>query len=49
MADRRNYDLITNSLPDRLEGIEEFERRLQIVVDALWDHLHDKGVSWVGF
>ncbi|TWT44787.1 Free methionine-R-sulfoxide reductase [Phycisphaerae bacterium RAS1] len=23
--------------------------RMQAVVDALWDALHDKGVSWVGF
>lgn len=23
--------------------------RLQRVVDALWDALHDRGVSWVGF
>jgi len=25
------------------------EQRMQAVVDALWDSLHDHGVSWVGF
>lgn len=25
------------------------EGRMKVVVDALWDGLHDKGVSWVGF
>jgi L-methionine (R)-S-oxide reductase len=25
------------------------EQRMRAVVDALWEHLHETGVSWVGF
>ena len=44
MSDRP-YDRIAT----RLSCSGTREERMQAVVDALWEALHDKGVSWVGF
>ncbi len=44
MSDRP-YDRIATCLS--CSGTRE--QRMQAVVDALWEALHDKGVSWVGF
>lgn len=41
----RPYALILDTL--RPEG--DPDRRMQQVVDLLWEHLHATGVSWVGF
>jgi putative methionine-R-sulfoxide reductase with GAF domain len=42
----RSYDKIAENL-STISG--DRAARMQAVVDALWDALHDKGVSWVGF
>ncbi len=44
----RDYSAIARSLPANIRRLPH-EQRMQIVVDAVWDALHDKGVSWVGF
>lgn len=41
----RDYE----SVIARLNPVGSREERMTAVVDALWDELHDKGVSWVGF
>ncbi len=41
----RPYDKIATCLS--CSGTRE--QRMRAVVDALWEALHDKGVSWVGF
>ena len=42
----RDYDAIARSL----RGITGSRRaRMEMVADALWRHLSDKGVSWCGF
>ena len=44
----RNYDNICDVL--RARALPEHEApRMRRLVDLLWDHLHDRGVSWVGF
>lgn len=45
MKTARDYTLIT----DRLQAGGDHSRRMRAVVDLLWDHLKDAGVSWVGF
>lgn len=46
----RNYDNVLAKLTPPTSAPESSrEDRMQRVVDALWDELHDKGVSWVGF
>jgi putative methionine-R-sulfoxide reductase with GAF domain len=42
---RRDYDAIAAGLS--ADGPRE--ARMQTVADALWNALHDQGVSWVGF
>ena len=44
----RNYTTITSALPASIRALAR-EERMRIVADAVWDALHDKGVSWVGF
>jgi putative methionine-R-sulfoxide reductase with GAF domain len=44
----RDYHCIVGSLPPDIRT-QPRERRMRIIVDAVWDSLHDKGVSWVGF
>lgn len=41
----RPYSQIAGAI--KSEG--DREERMQTVVDALWEELNDKGVSWVGF
>jgi L-methionine (R)-S-oxide reductase len=46
--DTRDYAGIVKGLPSRIRELPR-EQRMQVVVDAVWDALHDHGVSWVGF
>ena len=49
MATRtRDYAAITRALPANIQTMS-LEQRMRAVADALWNALHDKGVSWVGF
>lgn len=41
----RDYDRVLA----KLSPTGSRDERMRAVVDALWDELHDKGVSWVGF
>lgn len=41
----RNYEAVIA----KLSSDGDRDARMQRVVDALWDELNDKGVSWVGF
>jgi len=45
----RDYDPIAAHLRDAIPPDADRGARLILVVDALWNHLHDQGVSWVGF
>ncbi len=42
---KRNYSAIAAAVSSQGDQ----QQRMQQVVDALWDALHDTGVSWVGF
>ena len=44
----RDYSAIAHALAADA-GSQTREQRMQLVVDAVWDALHAKGVSWVGF
>jgi putative methionine-R-sulfoxide reductase with GAF domain len=44
----RDYTSIVDALPADI-CILPRDQRMQIIVDAVWNTLHDKGVSWVGF
>jgi putative methionine-R-sulfoxide reductase with GAF domain len=44
----RDFDAIVRSLPAGMQTLSR-EQRMRLMVDAVWDALHDKGVSWVGF
>lgn len=44
----RDYAGIVRAFPKDLRSRSRDER-MQAVVDALWESLHAKGVSWVGF
>lgn len=44
----RDYAAIAHVLPADI-ALRSREERMQIVVDAVWNALHDQGVSWVGF
>lgn len=48
MGTHRDYAGIVRALPNHLRSLSR-DDRMRIVVDALWNSLHDKGVSWVGF
>ncbi len=48
-AVNRNYNSITATLKHKITPDAGRDERMQVVVDLLWDRLHDKGVSWVGF
>ena len=43
----RDYQAVIEKV--RAAQADPVELRMQRVVDALWDALNDKGVSWVGF
>lgn len=47
----RDYAGIAERVASEVGGLPDLSRRrrMQIVVDALWDGLHKAGVSWVGF
>ena len=45
----RDYETIADAVKERLAPDASREQRMQVVVDLLWDHLHEQGVSWVGF
>ena len=44
----RDYTAIVRALPPDIRR-QSRDERMRLVVDALWNALHDKGVSWVGF
>jgi putative methionine-R-sulfoxide reductase with GAF domain len=44
----RDYAALVRSLPADIRA-RSLEQRMQAVVDAVWDVLHQQGVSWVGF
>src|SRR5258705_287170 len=44
----RDYTAIVRALPAGIHK-QSRQQRMQSVVDAVWNALHDKGVSWVGF
>lgn len=43
----RHYDRIAAEVARRAQG--DRQSRMRTVADALWDALHNEGVSWVGF
>jgi putative methionine-R-sulfoxide reductase with GAF domain len=45
----RPYETLASRVRDRNLSAEPREVAMQAVVDVLWDGLHDRGVSWVGF
>lgn len=45
----RPYERIARHIADAIEPGATRQQRMQIAVDALWDGLRDRGVSWVGF
>lgn len=45
---KREFESIHTALGKRLTLEADLDRRMQVVVDVLWEHLHDQGVSWVG-
>ncbi len=47
----RDYAAIADALERALERTPNASRedRMRVAVDALWDALHARGVSWVGF
>ncbi len=45
----RDYPTIADQTRRAIETPSDLTRRMGLVVDTLWDHLHRLGVSWVGF
>lgn len=45
----RDYEWIAQAVAERINPGDDRERRMQVVVDTLWEQLHDQGVSWIGF
>ena len=45
----RDYGTVATTVSEYLSPGAGRDRRMRTVVDALWDHLQDTGVSWVGF
>ena len=45
MSDR-DYEAIVQQIGERVGGDESREERMRAVVDLLWDHLQDHGVSY---
>jgi putative methionine-R-sulfoxide reductase with GAF domain len=45
----RPYETIARRVAEAIESGTTRERRMEIAVDALWEGLRDRGVSWVGF
>ena len=44
----RDYASISRVLAQKARNLSR-EQRMQLIVDAVWDELRHKGVSWVGF
>lgn len=44
----RDYAAIVRALPADIRK-QSRQQRMQAVVDVVWNALHDRGVSWVGF
>ncbi len=50
MSPARNYDRVAESLAaDPSVAEADLEEKQRVVVDALWDELASKDVSWIGF
>jgi putative methionine-R-sulfoxide reductase with GAF domain len=45
----RPYETIAHRVTAAIEPGASRDRRMHVAVDALWDGLRDRGVSWVGF
>ena len=45
----RDYGIVATTVARSLPPGAGFDRRMQTVVDPLWEHMQDTGVSWVGF
>ncbi|MCH8053676.1 MAG: GAF domain-containing protein [Planctomycetes bacterium] len=45
----RDYGTVAATVAKSLSPDAGRDRRMQTVVDRLWEHLQDTGVSWVGF
>ncbi len=45
----RDYETISTAVAKSLPPDAELDCGMQTVVDLLWKHLRDTGVSWVGF
>ena len=45
----RDYQPIVIEVEQQITAQDVLARRMQVVVDRLWHHLHEKRVSWVGF
>jgi len=45
----RDYDWVAETVREKINTEDDLERQMQVAVDVLWEQLHDKGVSWVGF
>lgn len=44
----RDYGWVIETIREKVVDQDDHERRMRVVVDALWEQLSDKGVSWVG-
>ncbi len=45
----RDYGIVATTVARNLSPGARRARRMQTVVDRLWQHMQDTGVSWVGF
>ncbi|MCG3138501.1 MAG: hypothetical protein HJJLKODD_02366 [Phycisphaerae bacterium] len=46
---QRNYARLIEQLTERCTEVTDRQVRMQLMVDLLWDELHEQQVSWVGF
>ncbi len=45
----RSYQPIFLEVHQQITARDDVTRRMRVMVDCLWHHLHDQGVSWAGF
>ncbi len=45
----RDYKTIALTVTRDVSSDADMNRRMNVVADSLWEHLHATGVSWVGF